>query len=144
MAYQQQNNNQQQRRKPQPKIKNPDPMSNTRDMGRYGIRIMRDIAKGKFNYSNDANVFSNNDFIMATIRECEKRIKEANIHIAAIQFTYANTTDQDVKDLLARDMKVAEVYNLIRDTLMMIINNCGDTRYLNILMNRLPKYRYIL
>ena len=41
----------------QPKYSNPDPMSNVRDMGRYGIRVIRDIAKGKFNFYNEGHIF---------------------------------------------------------------------------------------
>ena len=44
------NNNNRPNKKRAPKINNPDPMSNVRDMGRYGIRVIREIAKGKFNF----------------------------------------------------------------------------------------------
>ena len=46
------NNNQKNQKKVQPRYGNPDPMSNVRDMGRYGIKVMRDIARGKFNFYN--------------------------------------------------------------------------------------------
>lgn len=138
------NNNGQQKRKPIYKVKNPDPMSNVRDMGRLGIRLMRDISKGKFDLDNDGNVFSNPDFVRATIKEVEKKLLDANIHIMAINFTYAYTTSNDVKDLLIRDMRTAEAYTLIYTTLGQILNNNGDIRYLKVLMNHLPRYRYNL
>lgn len=123
------------------KISNPDPMSNVRDMGRYGIRVMRDIAKGKFNFYNEGHIFRNMDFVRATMDEVQRKIYEANIHVMAIEYTYANSTDQVVKDLLMRDKRTSEAYTLIYNTLLKIMNT-GDTRYLQILLNQLPRYKY--
>lgn len=130
----------QQQKRPQ-KISNPDPMSNVRDMGRYGIRVIRDIAKGKFNFYNEGHIFRNIDFVMATIDEVQKKIYEANIHVMAMEYTYANSTDQVVKDLLMRDKRTSEAYNLVYSALSKIAAT-GDTRYLQILLNQLPRYKY--
>ena len=127
--------------KPQQQISNPDPMSNVRDMGRYGIRVIRDIAKGKFNFYNEGHIFRNIDFVMATIDEVQKKIYEANIHVMAMEYTYANSTDQVVKDLLMRDKRTSEAYNLVYSALSKIAAT-GDTRYLQILLNQLPRYKY--
>lgn len=134
-----QNNN---KRKQPPKYNNPDPMSNVRDMGRYGIRVIRDIAKGKFNFYNEGHIFRNLDFTSATIAEVEKKIYEANIHVTAMQYTYANSSDPVVHELLMKDMREAEAYLLVHRTLKLVLNSGGDTRYIQILINKLPKYKY--
>ena len=126
----------------QPKYSNPDPMSNVRDMGRYGIRVIRDIAKGKFNFYNEGHIFRNNDFTLATMEEVKKKIYEANIHVAAMQFAYSNSSDPIVQELLMRDMRQAEAYTLVYNTLGLVLNGGGDTRYIQILINKLPRYKY--
>lgn len=126
----------------QPKYSNPDPMSNVRDMGRYGIRVIRDIAKGKFNFYNEGHIFRNNDFTLATIEEVKRKIYEANIHVAAMQYAYSNSSDPVVQELLMRDMRQAEAYTLVYNTLNLVLNNNGDTRYIQILINKLPRYKY--
>ena len=126
----------------QPKYSNPDPMSNVRDMGRYGIRVIRDIAKGKFNFYNEGHIFRNNDFTLATMEEVKKKIYEANIHVAAMQFAYSNSSDPVVQELLMRDMRQAEAYTLVYNTLGLVMNGGGDTRYIQILINKLPRYKY--
>lgn len=134
-----QNNN---NRKKPPKYNNPDPMSNVRDMGRYGVRVMREIAKGKFNFYNEGHIFRNNDFTNATMDEIKRKIYEANIHVTAMHFAYANSSDPVVQDLIIRDMKTVEAYTLCYNTLKLVLENGGDTRYLQILINKLPKYKY--
>ena len=126
----------------QPKYSNPDPMSNVRDMGRYGIRVIRDIAKGKFNFYNEGHIFRNNDFTLATIEEVKRKIYEANIHVTAMQYAYSNSSDPAVQELLMRDMRQAEAYTLVYNTLNLVLNNNGDTRYIQILINKLPRYKY--
>ena len=129
-------------KKKQPVYKNPDPMSNVRDMGRYGIRVIRDIAKGKFNFYNEGHIFRNNDLTMATMEEVKKKIYEANIHVTAMQYTYGYSNDPSVQDLLMRDMRTVEAYTLVYQALKLILDNGGDTRYLQILITKLPKYKY--
>lgn len=124
------------------KVNNPDPMSNVRDMGRYGIRVIRDIAKGKFNFYNEGHIFRNTDFVRATMDEVYKKLYEANIHVTAMEYAYANSDDQIVKDLLIKDKRTSEAYNLVYSTLLKILNTGGDTRYLQILLNQLPRYKY--
>ena len=134
-------NNNKKQKKP-PKYNNPDPMSNVRDMGRYGMRVIRDIAKGKFNMYNEGHIFRNIDFTMATLKEVEKKIYESNIHVYAMQYTYQGSSDPVVQDLIIRDMKTVEAYTLAYQVLKLIVDNGGDTRYLQILLTKLPKYKY--
>lgn len=129
-------------KKKQPRYSNPDPMSNVRDMGRYGIRVLRDIAKGKFNFYNEGHIFRNTDFTMATMKQVERKIYEARIHVTAMQYTYANSSDQIVQELMMSDMKTVEAYELVYNTLKLVVDNGGDTRYIQILINKLPKYKY--
>ena len=129
-------------KKKQLKYNNPDPMANVRDMGRYGIRVMRDIAKGKFSFYNEGHIFRNNDLTRATMEEAKRIIYEANIHVTAMQYTYAQSSDPVVQKVLMDDMRKVEAYTLIYNTMVTILNNNGDTRYLQILINKLPRYKY--
>lgn len=123
-------------------VKNPDPMSNTRTMGREGMRIIRDIAFGKFNIYNSGHVFRNLDFIRATIAEVDKRLFEASVHVQSIEFAYSGTQDQGVLGVLLRDKKTLEAYSLIRETLTSIVVTNGDTGFLYVLASKLPQYKY--
>ena len=121
---------------------NRDPMTNARSMAREGMRIMRDIAHGKYNIYNEGHVFRNLDFVKATITEIDKRIIDHQIHINAITYAYANTNEPAVTNLLYRDQKSLEAYMLMRNTLVSIVMSGGDTGFLMILANKLPIYKY--
>ena len=133
------NNNQQQK---QPNYCIPDPLSIVRDMGRHGLKMIRDIAKGTFNFYNDGHYFRNSDFTNATIEEVKRELKRANIHATAMQYTYANSSDPDVQKMLIEDLRSVEAYTLVYETLMLVLSYGGDTRYLQILLTQLPRYRY--
>lgn len=132
------NNN---KHKPAPKYSNPDPMANVRDMGRYGIRVIRDIAKGKFNFYNEGHIFRNKEFTMATMTEVKRKIYEANVHVTAMRYAYGDSSDVIIQDLLLRDMKQAEAYSIAYHALQLVLDT-GDTRYIQILITKLPKYKY--
>lgn len=125
-----------------PHIKNPDPMSNVRDMGRYGVRVMRDIAKGKFNFYNEGHIFRNLDLTRATIEECQRQLTKAKIHVNAMQYAYGGSADRIVQEVIMEDMKKVEAYEMCINTLTLVFNTNGDTRYLTILINNLPRYKY--
>lgn len=124
------------------KVKNPDPMSNPQTMGREGMRIIRNIAFGKFNFYTEGHVFRNLDFVKALITEVDKRIMDAGIHVNAIQYAYSGSQDANVLNLLHRDKKTLEAYMLIRQTLDSIVISGGDTGFLLVLTNKLPQYKY--
>ena len=134
--------NNKQNKKKQPKYSNPDPMSNVRDMGRHGIKMIRDIAKGNFNFYNDGHYFRNSDFTNATIEEVKRELKRASTFAQAMQFTYANTSDPDVQKWIIESMRSVEAYTLVYNTLKLVLDFQGDTRYLQILLTQLPRYRY--
>ena len=136
------NNNNKKQPKKQPKYSNPNPMSNVRDMGRYGIRVIRDISKGKFNFYNEGHIFRNLDFTMATMEEVKRKIYEANVHVTAMNFAYSKSTDPVIQELLMKDMRMAEAYTLVYNTLKCVVDSGGDTRYIQILIKKLPKYKY--
>ena len=119
-----------------------DPMTNTRSMAREGMRIMRDIAFGKYNIYNEGHIFRNLEFVKATIAEIDKRIIDHQIHINAITYAYANTSEPTVTNLLYRDQKSLEAYMLMRNTLVSIVMSGGDTGFLMVLANKLPAYKY--
>lgn len=127
-----------QKRKP---VKNPDPMYNSFTMGKEGIRLIRNMAHGKFNLYNEGHVFKNKDFIRATLNEIEKRIIDASIHVTAISYTYPGTQDPNILNLLHRDQKTYEAYNIAKSTLNSILIN-DDIGFLWVLINKLPAYRH--
>ena len=118
-----------------------DPFTNVKTMGREGMRIMRDIAFGRYNIYNEGHIFRSPDLVKATITEVDKKISDLSIHITAIQYAYANSTDEAVRNLLWRDQRSYEAYMLIRDTLYRILMS-GDTGFLLVLQNKLPAYKY--
>lgn len=131
-----QNNNKQ--RKP---VKNPDPMSNPVTMGREGLRIIRNIAHGKYNIYAEGHIFRNMDLVNATINEIDKYLLDIGIHIAAINYAYAGTTDANVLRLLHKDKKSYEAYSIARQA-MQSIAMTGDTGFLWVLASKLPNYKY--
>lgn len=132
------NNNGNKRPKP---TKNPDIMANTRIMGREGMRLIRNMAQGKFNFYTEGHIFRNKDFVVATIDEVDKRIMEHGIHVNAIRCAYAGSQDPNVLNVLHRDEKALEAYSLVRQTLEGI-KLTQDTGLLYVLLNKLPNYRY--
>lgn len=122
--------------------KNPDPMSNTKTMGKEGMKIIHNIAFGTFNIFNDGHVFRNPDFVKATMVEVEKRLVDAKIHAMAIEYAYAGSSDPAVLNLLHRDRRSVEGYMLIQECLSNIILSCGDTGFLLVLANKLPQFKY--
>ena len=43
---------------------------------------------------------------------------------------------------MMKDMKTVEAYELAYNALKLVADSGGDTRYLQILINKLPKYKY--
>lgn len=123
-------------------VKNPDPMSNSKTMGREGMRIIKDIAFGRFNIYNNGHVFRNLEFINATMAEVDKRLVEASIHVQAVRFAYKGSDDPAVLSTLMRDEKTYEAYALIRQVLSSIIMSNGDIGFLWVLASKLPNYKY--
>lgn len=124
------------------KVKNPDPMSNPRTMGKEGMKIIRNIAFGTYNIYAEGQIFRNINFVNATIREVDKKILEASIHATAIEYAYANSQDPNVLQLLQNDRRTREAYLLVRQQLVAIITTGGDTGFLWVLANKLPAYKY--
>ena len=104
------------------KVKNPDPMSNARTMGREGMRIIKDIAFGKYNIYNEGHIFRNLEFVTATLAEVDKRVLEANIHVNAIQYAYSGTQDPNVLNVLMRDKKTpSNLFRVLLDEISMLM-----------------------
>lgn len=123
--------------------KNVDPLSNAKIMSREGMKIIRNIAFGNFNFYDEGHVFRNPDFVSNTILEVDKRILDASIHLTALKYAYPGTNEPSVLSLIHRDTKTYEGYMLVRQVLEGIIKT-GDTRLLYTLMTRLPEYKYNL
>ena len=123
--------------------KNVDPLSNAKIMGREGMKMIRNIAFGNFNFYNEGHVFRNPEFVTNIMIEVDKRILDANIHLTALNYAYPGTQEPSVLSLIHRDTKTYEGYMLVRYVLEGILKT-GDTRLLYTLMTRLPEYKYNL
>lgn len=124
------------------KNNNKDPMSNTKTMGREGMRIIRDIAFGRYDIYSNGHIFRNLEFVKATLYELDKKLMDAKIHVAAISYAYRGNQDPNILSLLHRDTRSVEAYELIRKVLCSIIASNGDTGFLLVLANKLPEFRY--
>lgn len=118
-----------------------DPLSNSKVMGREGMKIIRNIAFGAYNIYNEGHIFRNTEFVNATIYEVDKKIFEAGIHMNAVRFAYHGTEDPKIIGLLMKDQKAFEAYNLVRQVLVSILET-GDTGFLYVLASKLPQYKY--
>ena len=124
------------------KNKKIDFMMNTRTMGREGMRLIRNMAYGKFDYAIESRPFENVEFVKSTLCEVEKRLREICVHINAIQYAYGCTPeDRDVNGTLYKDRKSYEAYTLIYNTLQSILAY-QDVGVLWVLMTKLPNYKY--
>lgn len=120
------------------------PMSNPKTMAREGMRIMKDIAFGRYNIYNDGHVFRNQDFVLAIIHDIQDRIRDLDIHIYAVSCVFntpSGIQNPEAANLLYRDGRKRDAYVLIYNTLMSIYTT-GDTGFLHILANKLPYYKY--
>ena len=124
------------------KNRNLDPFSNSRSMGREGMRIIKDIAFGNYDFFTNGHIFRNKDFVMATIQEVDKRLLEASIHLSAMGAAYGqNPADPAVQTVMNRDRKTYEAYSIIKRTLSDVVET-GDTGFVYVLLNKLPSYKY--
>lgn len=118
-----------------------DPMSNMRSKGRYGMKLIRDIAYGNFNIFTQGHVFQDMDLVNATLNEVNNKLFDIQIHINAITYAYQGCTDQRVANLLWRDQQQAKAYGIMQQA-MAQISATGDVGHLLILANCLPPLRH--
>ena len=119
-----------------------DPMANVKTMGREGMKIIRDIAFGRYNIYNEGHVFRDPEFVNAIIAELDKKIVDLTITVNAIRAVYGGANNPAADNLLYRHTRSLEAYNLIRVNLVSIIMSGGDTGFLLVLANKLPPYKY--
>lgn len=128
---------------PRKHVNNPNLMANAQSAGREGMRLIKNMAYGKFNMQTEGELFRNPNFIKATIAELDKRLVDVNIHVTAMTHAYRGCDDTRVTNLLNRDLRTQEAYMLIRQTLQAIMIS-GDIGLLLALISRLPNYKYSL
>ena len=140
----QMNKNNQQKRK---KIKTPDPMGNPLAMGRYGIKVIKDIAFGNcVNIEEQIEKFgSSRTLIRSTMQEVDEKIMDAYLVYNALYPVYINKGNENprIGYLLNKYYKTWEGWNLVNKVLTQIYNT-EDGSALYVLANRLPAYKYYL
>lgn len=140
-----QRGNQQQQKKKIPKIsaKNANPLGTPTSMQRHALHIFKDIAFQKWDFGVESDIFRYPNFIENAIIAASIELKEAMIHVQAIQTAYAGCSDAAVISLLKKDMRKQQAYQLIYECL----NNIkiyGDPSFSLVLVNRLPEYKFDL
>lgn len=118
-----------------------DPMANVKTMGREGMKIIRDIAFGRYNIYNDGHIFRNPTFVNAIIAEVDKKIYDYTLIVNGVSAAYGHLNDPSVGDFLYRYNRSLEGYTLIKYQLAAIAAT-GDTGFLLVLANKLPPYKY--
>ena len=140
------NNNHQNKRPPKPpryKGKKQDPMGDMGRMGQTAIRMFKDIANGKGKPVNENTEFPKRDFIVAAITAVQRKVREENIILFALQQTYGGNSDIQIDSITNEHRKAYEGWLFILEILGYMINT-GDISYIASLLNRLPDYRYVL
>lgn len=126
---------------------NRDPMTNIRSMANEGMRIIRDIAFGRFDIYGDSRstYFRNLVFDNAVLSEVDKRLTSAQIVYNALMYTYgSNDPSADVLRTIMNAKKTLDAYSVIHESLSNIIMSGGNVGYLYIMQNRLPAYKHNL
>ena len=118
------------------------PFENPQTMERAGMKLIRNMAFGTFNFYNEGHVFRNIDFCKATINGINKRLQQAGYHLQAMQILYGDGHDPIGLRLLNNDKKTYEAYALALEMIGNIVNSNGDTGFLWVLIKRLPDYKY--
>lgn len=116
---------------------------NPRSMAREGMKAIRNMAFGNFDFYREGQMFRNVDLVKATIEEIDKLLLDVSIHISAITSAYPATNDSNVLSLLRRDRRKYDAYAFVKQVLSMVIWT-GDTGHIWALLTRLPDYKYDL
>ena len=126
---------------------NRDPMTNIRTMANEGMKIIRDIAFGRYDIYGDPRsaYFRNLVFTNAVISEVNKKLSSANIIYNALIYTYGSENpNAEVIRVIADARKTLEAYNIVYNALSNIVLSNGNVGYLYIMQNRLPAYKHNL
>ena len=77
---------------------NVNPLGDPYRMKRHAEETFRDMCRGRYNFNNISE-FMNDDFVNACIKCAEEKIRIQNIYLTALNYTYANSSDQMVTGL---------------------------------------------
>lgn len=119
----------------------PNPMLNAKTMGREGMRAIKDLAFGNYNFYKEGHVFRNPEFVKATIAEVDRKLLDTDITLRALNYAYAASTDPAVMNLIYRTDRTYKAYSFIRNQLVCTLNT-GDTGFLLILPKNLGAFKY--
>lgn len=133
---------QQQKRR---KINKPDPMGNPAAMGRYGMKIIRDIAYGKCNINDVSSHFCNTIFDQALIREINEKLQDEYMYIYALNKVCMNPAEANprAQRLLKKHNQSYTAWSFVQQVIGQIMAT-EDPSPLLVLANRLPEFRYYI
>lgn len=132
------------RNQPRKFVKHPDPMGDTQSMGRFAMKLIRDIARGKLDFKVDAQYFLNDEFINIAIREVGRKIAKIDLYIKAINYAYAsNMNDALVQSVLNENVRSMMAYTMVYNVLGKIAVT-KDLQFIGILTNNLFRYKHDL
>lgn len=135
----------QQQQRPRKKVNRPDPMGNPAAMGKFGMKIIRDIAFGKCNIQDISGHFRNPIFGQALIREIADRLQDEYVYIYALNnlCMNPNTINPRAQRLLRKHNQTYEAWTFVQQVVGQIMST-GDPSPLLVLANRLPQYKYCM
>lgn len=134
------NNNNKKIRK---KVSNPDPMGTPQSMQKHALHIFKNIAFGKWDFGLESDIFKYPNFVQNALVAVTRELNKAQIHCNAIMAAYPGSTDPAIVSLYREDVKKAQAYELIYNTLVQV-QLYGDPGFILALINRLPEYKYSL
>lgn len=124
------------------RVAHPNPAGDVGRMGRFGIKIIRNIARGNFkDFEIDRLNFENPQFVKAVMDEVDLKLVRIGIRLEAVKFAYANSTHPEVKNVIMEEQKNYNAYTILKQILFQI-QMTGDISYLNVVGSKLASYKH--
>lgn len=102
--------------------KNINYMGDASRMEKHAVDIFREMSRGKYN-TNNLSEFNNRDFVLAAIKACERNIRQQNILVFSLNYTYGTSTDPDVIALKNKNVNILNGWIFVRDSLIRFNNS---------------------
>lgn len=120
---------------------NKQPPINAKTMGRAGMKAIKDLAFGNYDFYKEGHVFRNPEFVKATIAEVDKKLYNVQVILNALNYAYGNSEELAIKSLIDKTERSCRAYMFIRQQLCSTLTT-GDTGFLLILPKILGPFKY--